>query len=184
MVINRVIFFLGVLLLNGCIESKILYNGTKVPKGNVFRNIQYFRKDVYKNIDINYFYKKKHSYFSDKNCNNIGGEIPDVNRLIQFYPTGHFRTLTYHKGQNIEDDENNRDPNKSGMRGIIYIKNNKIKIDDQFAYQGGGLYIATLSVKIEGGVIYMLRDGGITTCDVYEKAEKIPEEWKKYRADW
>lgn len=57
--INRIIFFLGVLFLNSCIKSEILYNGTKVPKGNVFRNIQYFREDVYKNIDINYFYKKK-----------------------------------------------------------------------------------------------------------------------------
>ena len=51
--INRIIFFLGVLFLNSCIKSEILYNGTKVPKGNVFRNIQYFREDVYKNIDIN-----------------------------------------------------------------------------------------------------------------------------------
>ena len=186
--INRIIFFLGVLFLNSCIKSEILYNGTKVPKGNVFRNIQYFREDVYKNIDINYFYKKKYSYFSDDNYNNIGGEIPDVNRVIQFYPTGHFRTLTSPNGQNIEYDDVNRDPSRSGMRGIIYTKNNKIKIDDQFAFQGGGIYIATVSVKIEGDKIYILHDhtffNDVMECEVYEKWEKIPEDWKKYKPDW
>ena len=185
--INRIIFFLGVLFLNSCIKSEILYNGTKVPKGNVFRNIQYFREDVYKNIDINYFYKKKYSSFSDDNYNNIDGEIPDVNRVIQFYPTGHFRTLTSPNGQNIEYDDVNRDPSRSGMRGIIYTKNNKIKIDDQFAFQGGGIYIATLSVKIEGDKIYILHDhtfNDVMECEVYEKWEKIPEDWKKYKPDW
>lgn len=47
MVKDSVIIFLGVLFLNSCIRSEILYNGTKVPKGNVFRNIKYFREEMY-----------------------------------------------------------------------------------------------------------------------------------------
>jgi len=52
---------------------------------------------------------------------------------------------------------------------------------------GGGIYIATLSVKIEGDKIYILHDhtfNDVMECEVYEKWEKIPEDWKKYKPDW
>jgi len=76
----------------------------------------------------------------------------------------------------------NADPEITGRRGVIYKKNNKIKIDTDFK----GSY----SVKIEGDYIFLLDDNFLVPrdeyiCFVYKKSdEKIPEEWKKYPADW
>lgn len=162
------------------VRSKKLNDGsTVVPHNYKFKNIIYFEKSVYNDIDINYLYERKYSYRSDNNFNDIGGEISDVKRMIQFYPDGHIRLFSFN---NVSPD-----PNQTGMRGIIYMRNNKIKIDEQFAYQGGGLYIGTVDVKIEDGKVYILYNhhrNSESKCDVYQKSEKIPEEWKKYKADW
>ena len=47
--------------------------------------------------------------------------------MLQFYENGRVRFLYYM----------NADPEITGRRGIIYKKNNKIKIDTDFANQGG-----------------------------------------------
>ena len=100
--------------------------------------------------------------------------------MLQFYENGRVRFLYYM----------NADPEITGRRGIIYKKNNKIKIDTDFANQGGTISKGSYSVKIEGDYIFLLDDnflvpGSEYICFVYKKSdEKIPEEWKKYPAEW
>ena len=100
--------------------------------------------------------------------------------MLQFYENGRVRFLYYM----------NADPEITGRRGIIYKKNNKIKIDTDFANQGGTISKGSYSVKIEGDYIFLLDDNFLVPrneyiCFVYKKSdEKVPEDWKKYPSDW
>ncbi|SMO58718.1 hypothetical protein SAMN06265171_10337 [Chryseobacterium rhizoplanae] len=62
---------------------------------------------------------------ADKNYNKIRDIGKDVDRKIQFYENGRVRFLSI--------DMEEPDPEKTGMRGVIYSKNNALKIDTQFA---------------------------------------------------
>ena len=79
---------------------------------------------------------------------------------------------------------------KSQEEEGLYKKNGKIKIDTQFANQSGDIFKGTYSVKIEGDYLFLLDDNFLVPrneyiCCVYKRStERIPEEWKKYPADW
>lgn len=163
-----------------CAQSRKLENGRKVLVKK-FKNIDKFNKSVFKDIEIDYFYKKTDFYMSDKDYNKIRDIGKDVNRKIQFYENGRVRFLS------IDMDE--PDPEKAGMRGVIYSKDNALRIDTQFANQAGHLSQGTYSVKVEGDKLYLLDDHFLIPqseyiCFVYQRSEKIPENWKQYKADW
>ena len=155
-----------------------LLEGKKVLK-NKYKNIKYFDPNIYKSIDINYFYIVESGYLVD-NKYKKKRDIDVAKYVLQFYENGRVRFLYYM----------NADPKKTGRRGIIYKKNNKIKIDTDFANQGGTISKGSYSVKIEGDYIFLLDDnflvpGSEYICFVYKKSdEKVPEEWKKYPSDW
>ena len=163
------------------IKSKYLENGiAKVPYNNkVFKRKN---RNLSSEIDANFLYKKVNYYMADKNYKKLRDIGKDVERSIQFYENGRVRFFSF--------GYTDPNPEITGRRGIIYKKNGKIKIDAQFGNQSGDVYKGTYSVKIEGDYIYLLDDNFLVPrseyiCFVYKKSdEKVPEEWKKYPADW
>jgi len=150
-----------------------LADGRKVIKSK-YKNIKYFDANIFNEIDVNFLYKKVDYYMADKNIS--------IKVFIQFYENGRVRFFSF--------GYTDPNPEITGRRGIIYKKNGKIKIDAQFGNQSGDVYKGTYSVKIEGDYIFLLDDNFLVPrneyiCFVYKKSdEKIPEEWKKYAADW
>ncbi|WP_417430973.1 hypothetical protein [Halpernia sp.] len=120
---------------------------------------------------------------ADKNFNKIRDIGSDVDRKIQFYENGRVRFFSFGMV--------NPNPQISGKRGIVYLNNNIIKIDSQFADQNGNLFKGTYRLKVEGDKLYLLEEGNTLLfnpseyiCYVYQKSEKIPEDWKQYKPDW
>lgn len=163
-----------------CAQTEKLKNGTKVLTKR-FNNIDKFDKSILEDINVNYFYKQIDYYMADKNYKKIRDIGKDVDRKIQFYENGRVRFFSL----GMEDP----DLRNAGRRGIIYLKNNNLKIDTQFADQDGHISKGAYSVKVEGNKIYLLDDNFLFSrpeylCYVYEKSEKIPDGWKRYKADW
>ena len=158
-----------------------LADGRKVIKSK-YKNIKYFDANIFNEIDVNFLYKKVDYYMADKNYKKLRDIGEDVERSIQFYKNGRVRFFSF--------GYTDPNPEITGSRGIIYKKNGKIKIDTQFANQGGTISKGSYSVKIEGDYIFLLDDNFLVPrneyiCFVYKKSdEKIPEEWKKYPSDW
>lgn len=166
--------------LFSCAQTRKLENGRKVLVKK-FKNVDQFNTSIFKDIESDYFYKKIDFYMADKNYDKIRDIGKDVDRKIQFYENGRVRFLSI--------DKEEPDPEKAGMRGVMYIKNNALKIDTQFANQSGNISKGTYSVKVEGDKLYLLDDHFLVPrseyiCFVYQKAEKIPENWKQYKAEW
>jgi len=126
------------------------------------------------------------SYTAGKSYKDVVGSFNTSAHLkLQFYEGGYVRILsTFVK--------KSPDPEVSGMRGVIYKKKQDIRIDTQSADQDGTLQKQTLDVIVEGDRIYLVeRLFGMSwgwssnpLCFVYEKAEKVPEDWKQYKPDW
>ncbi|PWN68066.1 hypothetical protein [Chryseobacterium oncorhynchi] len=180
MVKNIIILVCSAIFFHSCAQSRKLENGRKVLTRK-FKNIEHFDKSIFKDIDVDYFYKKVDFYMADKNFNKVRDIGNDINRKIQFYENGRVRFISV--------EMNEPDPEKTGMRGVIYFKKNLLKIDTQFASQGGHISKGTYSVKVEGDKLYLLDDNLLIPqseyiCFIYQKSEKIPENWKQYKADW
>lgn len=180
MVKNIIILTCCAIFIHSCAQSKRLEDGRKVLTKK-FKNIDKFNKSIFKDIDVNHFYKKIDYYMADKNYNKIRDIGKDVDRKIQFYENGRVRFLSF--------EMNEPNPEKTGMRGIIYLQRGRLKIDTQFANQDGFISKGTYSMKVEGDKLYLLMDDFLIPqseyiCFVYEKAEAIPEIWKQYKADW
>ncbi|AKK72620.1 hypothetical protein OK18_08270 [Chryseobacterium gallinarum] len=180
MVKNIIILLSSIFFIHPYAQTRRLANGTKVLTKK-YKNIDKFNELAYRNIDIDYFYKQIDYYLSDKNFNKKRDYGSNAIRKIQFYNNGRIRIL------GMEDP----DPENAGMRGIIYLKDNHIRIDTQGASQDGDIFKITFKVKIEGDKIYLLEMPNTLlfqpseyNCYIYQKAKKIPEDWKKYKADW
>ncbi|WP_208292247.1 hypothetical protein [Sphingobacterium paludis] len=152
-----------------------------------YRNIDKFDPSIYEEIDTNYFYQKVGTCYADRKVRNIKDFKKKESRLrIKFYPGGYLRFLAF------SGMPEGPDPEDSGERGVIYKKGDKIKIDTQSATDVGSLYKQTFEVIVDGDKIYLVeRLFGMSwgwssnpLCFVYEKAEKVPEDWKKYKPDW
>ncbi|MFZ4929933.1 hypothetical protein [Chryseobacterium sp. Mn2064] len=166
--------------IHSCAQSRKLENGRKVLVKK-FKNIDQFNESIFKDIEADYFYEKIDFYMADKDYNKIRDIGKDIDRKIQFYKNGRVRFLS--------TDMKQPDPEKGGMRGVIYRRNNALKIDTQFANQAGHISKGTYSVKVEGNKLYLLDNHFLVPrseyiCFVYQKSEKIPENWKHYKADW
>lgn len=166
-------------------ETKRLESGTIVLKRR-FTNISKFDSSIYKQIDTNYFYKGIGICFTNNSMTKFSDCEPNLEWLkMQFYPDGHIRTISKYR---IESP----DPSVTGMRGVIYLDRDKLRIDHQSAYVKG-IYKGRFKVKVKGNRIYMVEQLPWLTrlinnnhheCEVYEKADLVPGEWKKYKPDW
>ena len=132
-------------------------------------------------IDANYVYEQVGSYNVDSQLKKIQKTESPGLHYIQFYENGVVRFLYY-----LEPN-----PDISGIRGVFYIKNKRMYIDEFGMTSDRSLTIYTYKVKVEGDTIYLLEMPNTLLfkpseyiCYVYKKSEKIPEEWKKYKADW
>lgn len=175
--VGKIILALYVIILWSCNTPYYrLEDGKKVLK-NKYKNIKYFTPEIYKSIDVNYFYIVKLGYFVDSRYRKRR-DIDVTKYVLQFYKNGRVRFLYW----------TNEDPQKTGRRGIIYKKNNKIKIDTDFANQGGTISKGSYSVKIAGDTLFLYDDNTFVKSEVlcmeFIKYKKIPEEWKKYEANW
>lgn len=180
--VNRVLLMLGVVLLNSCTAQQTLKDGitTVPPNGYVFKNKKKFTKDILQNINENYLYRLKERYYADSNFNKKSTASLLGAYYLQFYANGCVRGIDYLQ----------TDTNISGYRGIVYLKNQQIYIDRAGLSSDRSLKIYTYVLKIEGNKIFLLEKPNTLfkpseyTCMVYERSEKIPEDWKAYKADW
>ncbi|WP_133638754.1 hypothetical protein [Sphingobacterium paludis] len=181
----RLITLFVCIFLCSCYATKRLPDGTKVLSKK-YKNIDKFDPFIYSQIDPNYFYKQVEVYKTGKSYKDVMGywRGPSSRRL-QFYDGGYIRIL-------VDNQKESPDPDLSGKRGIIYMKNQDIRIDRDTADQDGTLQKQTLKVIVKGDKIYLVeRLFGMSwgwssnpMCYVFQKAEKVPEEWKQYKPDW
>ncbi|MCL8538904.1 hypothetical protein M9991_18705 [Chryseobacterium gallinarum] len=180
MIKNSFLLLCCVIFVQACAQTRKLEDGRKVLTKK-YKNSKRFDRSIYNDIHTDYFYQKIDYYMADKNYSKIRDIGKDVDRRIQFYDNGRMRFLSFTMDE--------PDPEKTGMRGVIYLKNGKLKIDTQEADQGGRVFKGTYSAKVEGDKLYILHDNFLIppseyVCYVYQKSEKIPENWKQYKADW
>lgn len=161
-------------------QTQTLGDGTKTLLKK-YKNREKFNSKIYDLIDNSFFYKEIDSYLVDKHytkIRQIGNS--NISNFLQFYANRSIRFLL-HKEPN---------PEITGRRGVIYFnKGDKLKIDTQFANQGGAISKGTYSVIVEGNKLYLIDDNSWVSrpeyiCLVFEKSEKVPEEWKNYKTDW
>jgi hypothetical protein len=179
----RFFSIIGLFFISSCIGQQTLKDGfTKVPSVSYkFSKRQKFNSEIFNKINLNYFYKLDYSYQADSNFKNKGEKMLEKwIKILQFYPNGQVREFA----QKYAD----KDPDITGNRGIIYEKGKDIYIDMYGAVSDGGMKILTYKVKIEDDKIFVIEKNflmGVNgDCRVFMKSEKIPEEWKKYKADW
>ncbi|MDR2122938.1 MAG: hypothetical protein LBP34_07415 [Flavobacteriaceae bacterium] len=184
-------YILGALILFSCIPTRRLEGvnggkGNKVPyKGYKFTKGSKFAPSIYEVIDPNYFYELIGRYELDRKLKvieDIGKDIVSV-RVLQFYYNGRIRVFP-----KIEENPN---PEKVGYRGVIYKQGNKTKIDFfKGVSQDGDMGIVTYQVWVEGDKLLLLERSlhniilNEIPCYIYEKKDKVPEEWKQYKPDW
>lgn len=182
--VARMIFYMLSLFFLSCIPTERLPGGSKVPqRGYVFKNTKKINKSVYEVVDTLYFYKLTGTFFSDKSFNKTrNDEFNGSTQRLQFYQNGRIRMFS--------EKSKNANPNIIGRRGIIYADNKVIKIDITVADQNGSISIDTYTIKVFGDKLYLLENNTFflnnneTMCFVYEKSDKIPKDWKQYKADW
>jgi hypothetical protein len=153
--------------INGNRGYKVPYKGYKFAKGNKFD------ASIYKVIDPNYFYELIDVYEMDRKfkiVEDIGKDIISA-RVLQFYDNGCIRKFAKY--------EKTPDPEKEGLRGIIYKQGNKTKIDFfQGVSQDGDMGIVTHWVWVEGDKLFLLERSFSSvlsnemTCYVYKKRIK------------
>ncbi|WP_131555329.1 hypothetical protein [Sphingobacterium deserti] len=153
-----------------------------------YRNIDKFDPSIYEQIDTNYLYQEIGTCYADRKVGNIRDfKKEERNVRIQFYPRGYLRLIAF------SEKPEGPDPEVTGARGVIYKKGGKTKIDRQIADQDGTLQRGIFLVRVDGDRIYVMYAPVVTNylffdnsfeCDVYQKAEKVPEDWKKYKPDW
>ncbi len=153
---------------------------TQVPTNNKIFNRK--NRNLPKEIDTNYIYDLVAVGYCDKNFERTR-ESPVLGAYyIQFYNNGAVRFMDY-----LEPN-----PEKSGNRGVFYIRNEKMFID-KFGLssdRSGITYPYTL--KVDGDYIYLrtfqkefFSESSESLCFVYKKSdERISEEWQKYPSDW
>ena len=153
---------------------------TQVPTNNKIFNRK--NRNLPNEIETNHIYDLVAVGYCDKNFERTR-ESPVLGAYyIQFYNNGAVRIIDY-----LEPN-----PEKSGNRGVFYIKNEKMFIDKfgLFSDRSGTTY--SYSIKIEGDYIYLrtfqkvfFSESLESLCFVYKKSdERTPEEWKKYDVDW
>ncbi|ASW75025.1 hypothetical protein IQ37_00160 [Chryseobacterium piperi] len=177
--VRKIILSIILLLVYSCANTQTLGDGSKTLTKK-YKNRGKFNSKIFELIDNNFFYKEIDSYLVDKDyvkTRQIGSS--NILNFLQFYDDGSIRFLLYKEPN----------PEITGRRGIIYLKNNNLKIDTQFTNQGGAISKGTYSVKVDGNKLYLFDDNSLVPrseyiCLVFEKSEKIPEDWKKYKTDW
>lgn len=184
--VNKILINLCILtILSSCIPTERTVSGHKIPtKKFDFKNKNKFTIGIYDVINPNHLYRLTDMYFTDNNFVKMRGGIFDgLVQILQFYPNGAARMFP----QNYM----NPDPNIIGDRGVIYKKNNWLKIDLTSSDQDGSLFIQSYKIKVEKDKLYLLEEGNTFLfnpseyiCYVFEKSEKVPDDWKKFSADW
>jgi hypothetical protein len=171
-------YILGVLILFSCIPTRRLEGvdgnrGNKVPyKGYKFAKGSKFDASIYEIIDPDYFYELVGLYEMNRKfkiVEDIGKDIISA-RVLQFYDNGCIRRFAKYK--------ESPDPEKIGLRGVIYKQGNKIKVDFfQGVSQSGEMGIVTHWVWVEGDKLFLLERSFSSvlfnemTCYVYKKKD-------------
>lgn len=177
--VRKCVLSILLLLLYSCANTQILVDGSKTLTKK-YKNRGKFNSIIYNVIDSNFLYKEVDSYLVDKNYvkkRPIGSS--KTSHFLQFYSNGSIRFLLYKEPN----------PEITGRRGIIYLEDDKIKIDTQFANQGGSISKGTYSVKVNDDKLFLYDDNSFLPksefiCIVFEKSEMVPIDWAKYKVEW
>lgn len=109
------------------------------------RNIKYFNNDLLKTIDTVGYYQCTGIYFSDENYKIITELSNGTARILKFKSNGY---IEFSGGT----------PNHNGYNGILYFKNDQLKIDLIGGTSDGGKILRTYNLKIEGNKLHLLED--------------------------
>jgi hypothetical protein len=183
---NKVIIVLLFICFSSCgIKTRYLrVDSGKVPvKGYVFKNRIYFNDTIFKSINFTHLYKLKDSYYCDSNMNKIENKKNQYSNwilILQFYKNGNIRRFA--------EKFSSPDPEKEGNRGIVYTKNKQIYIDICEAISNNVMVINTYRINIKGDVLILKSENPgaryAPSCFVFEKSDKLPDDWNSYKADW
>ncbi|AKK72619.1 hypothetical protein OK18_08260 [Chryseobacterium gallinarum] len=180
--VKRYIILLGLLSVNSCISQNKLKDGTKVPSSSyIFSNKKNFSSNILNHINTNHLYELKATYMCDYKL-NIKRKLSLMGAYyLQFYNNGEVRFM----------DALEPNPNVTGYRGVIYVKNGNFYIDKAAPVytSGKNLDIHKYFLKVDGDSLLLREDNSFFRQSeyillVYKKSGKIPENWKKYKADW
>lgn len=139
-------------------------------------------RNLPKEIDTNYIYDLVAVGYCDKNFERTR-ESPVLGAYyIQFYNNGAVRFINY-----LEPN-----PEKSGNRGVFYIRNEKMFVDKFGLSSDRNGITYSYRLKVEGDYIYLRKfqkvffsESSESLCFVYKRSsERILEGWKKYPSDW
>lgn len=118
------------------------------------KNIKYFESDILKQIDTVGYYQCVNIYFAD-NHYNIKRELNnDYKRILKFKNNGYI-------------ESNALSSNKEGYSGVIYMKNQKIKIDIIGGTSDRSKIIRTYKLKIEGNKLHLLEESAVINELIY-----------------
>ena len=161
-------------------------NGNKVPKENyTFRNQNKFNSTLYNEaVDTSYFYALLSIYGCDKKFAyivNARMEKDPTKRVLQFYKNGQVRLM------NINFMKPS--PEIEGSRGIVYFKKKEMYFDFFWSGSDHNMRISTSRIKINGDTLIMRQEDffGLNktgTCWTGKKENKIPENYKEFKANW
>ena len=139
------LYVIYLLVLTSCeiIKKRFLADNTKVPYNNkIFKR---GNRNLPKEIDINYIYDLVTAYRCNIDFKRVNNEGFLGRYYIQFYNNGAVRFMNY-----LEPN-----PEKSGSRGVFYIRNKEMFLDRIGGSSDGSLVTYSYRLKIEGDYIYL-----------------------------
>lgn len=192
--VKAIVSVLLIFTLFSCnVETRYLENNkTKVPTDNqVFGNRSLFDSKTVEAIDTEAVYEEIYSYLSQKDNFISNGKQKNYNTQAQasyyrFYANGAVNFFILQKDFDAVREQKNIDPNYNGSRGILYQKEDKLKID-LFTIKSYGLKpnygLVTHLIEIKGDTLFEKSIKDPSSVRVYAKRKLTPMA-SAYRADW
>lgn len=189
--VKRVSLFIVMLFISCGIKTTMLSNRiTVVPVSReLFKSKILFKSSLLKQIDVESIYKEEFGYQCKENSfekiNNLKEYRSGFFRCYyKFYSNGCINSFLF---QNLgEVTLPNINPAYNGERGVLYMKEDEIRLD-LFTIKGYSFKrdygIVTSIIKIKGDTLYEKEINNLRHVNVYLK-KKLSKEFLVYKPDW
>ena len=190
--VNKVFPTILLILFASCggIKVRFLNNKTTaVPFDNNIFNKNIYDRNFLTIIDTVALYKLEYGFVTSKNSfkastkNRYYSSSSNI-AYYKFYKNGCVNLFSFHNQDSITI--NSLNPELNGQRGIVYKKNNGLKLGlfTIVGYGYGPEYgIVGSTIIIKDDTIFEKKDKNIEYINVYIK-QKIPKEFLIYKPDW
>lgn len=180
-------------LLSCNVKTRLLDNNkTRVPTDDyVFGNRSLFNPDLLKEIDTEAIYEEIYSYLSQKDTFIPVSKQKNYNVMAQagyyrFHANGCVNFFILEKDFDAAQQQKNIHPEYNGNRGILYQKDNQLKMD-MFVIKSYGLQpnygLITHVIETKGDTLFEKSMKDPNSVKVFAK-RKLSSVGKAYQADW